>query len=90
MNAMNDVPSVALAPKQQDSPEKIRHAAMDFEALMLEQMLQSAHPWDSDESGDSSSIMGLGMQQFAQALANGGGIGIAKMVVAGLSKDANR
>ncbi len=79
-----------LTPKQQDSPEKIRRAATDFEALMLEQMLQSARAWDSEDSQDTSSLIGLGMQQFAQTLANGGGIGIAKMVAAGLSKDANR
>ena len=87
---MNAICAVAFTPNPQDSPEKIRRAATDFEALMLEQMLQCAHAWDSDESADSSAVMGLGMQQFAQALANGGGIGIAKMVTTGLSQDANR
>ena len=32
----------------------------------------------------------LGEQQFAQALASGGGLGIAKMVVKGLTNHENR
>jgi Rod binding domain-containing protein len=35
-------------------------------------------------------MLELGEQQFAQALASSGALGIAKMVVAGLTKNANR
>ena len=34
-------------------------------------------------------MIDFGEQQFAQALASSGGFGIAKMVVAGLTKHAN-
>lgn len=78
-----------------DNPAKLQHAAADFEALLIEQMLKAAQNPDgggpgADGSQDSSSLMELGQQQFAQALANSGGLGIAKMVMAGLSKHANR
>lgn len=75
---------------------RIGRAASDFEALLIAQMLRSARESsasDSDESDGAetnSSLMELGEQQFAQALANSGGLGVAKMVVAGLSRDANR
>ena len=39
---------------------------------------------DSEDSESNSSLVDVGEQQFAQALAANGGLGIAKMVVAGL------
>jgi Rod binding domain-containing protein len=74
---------------------RIERAATDFEALLIQQMLKSAResasaPEDSDGADQNSAVMDLGEQQFAEALAHSGGLGIAKMVVAGLSKDANR
>jgi Rod binding domain-containing protein len=75
---------------------KVGHAASEFESLLIAQMLRSARESsdaDSDQ-GDgaetNSPLKDLGEQQFAQALANSGGLGIAKMVVAGLSAHANR
>ena len=74
---------------------KIKAAASDFESLLIEQMLRSARESDgsAEDGNDSeanSSLVDMSEQQFARALANSGGLGIAKMVVAGLSKDANR
>jgi len=84
------------AARQKDDPAKIRAAATQFESLLIYQMLQSARAsggtgvsGDGD-SGDTSSLVELGEQQFAQALACGGGLGIAKMVIAGLESHANR
>jgi Rod binding domain-containing protein len=77
-------------------PARIARAATDFEALLIEQMLKSAHESAQVDSGDSdgadrnSAVVELGEQQFAQSLANSGGLGIAKMVAAGLSNNANR
>ena len=84
--------TLAADPRQ---AAKIGRAASDFEALLIAQMLRStreASASDSDGDGGetNSSVMELGEQQFAQALANSGGLGVAKMVIAGLSKDANR
>jgi len=87
------VSSAALAVAQpKDTGSKIGKAATDFEALLLGQMLRSAREAggtgltgdDPEDSESNSSLVDLGEQQFAQALAANGGLGIAKMVVAGL------
>jgi Rod binding domain-containing protein len=85
------------ASSSKDTPEKIGKAATDFEALLIAQMLKSVRESDGGMTGDAdeqdetnSPMLELGEQQFAQALSNSGGLGIAKMVIAGLTKHANR
>ncbi len=86
------------SPGKNDNPVRIQKAATDFEALLLAQMLKSARESagggivgdSSDDSDANSTMVELGEQQFAQALASSGGLGIAKMVVTGLSKNADR
>ena len=62
----------------------------------MAQMLKSAREsgWggtsDDEEGQANSTLVELGEQQFAQALASSGGLGIAKMVVTGLEKHADR
>ena len=91
-----DIHPLQAHQQARDQLTKIRRAASDFEALLIEQMLRSARESsapDTDENDgaeQNSSLMELSEQQFAQSLANSGGLGIAKMVVAGLFKDANR
>ena len=87
----------SLGAKPEEDPAKIRKSATDFEAMLIDQMLRSAREAGggliADGSGDdqaNSSLIELGEQQFAQALASSGGLGIAKMVVAGLMKHADR
>jgi len=89
--------AASALPETKDSPEKIQKAATDFEALLIAQMLKSAREsgggmtGDADEQDETNSTMlELGEQQLAQALASSGGLGIAKMVVAGLTNHANR
>ena len=84
-------------PGKKDTPAKIGKTATDFEALLLAQLLKSARETSSGLSGDgtddnqaNSTLIELGEQQFAQALASSGGFGIAKMVATGLVKNANR
>jgi Rod binding domain-containing protein len=79
-----------------DSPAKLRQAATDFEAMLLGQMLKSAREasgggltGDGDDDANSS-LLDLGEQQFAQAMASTGALGIAKMVLAGLTNHADR
>ena len=87
-----------MGPPKKDTPAKIRQAAIDFEALLLGQMLKSAREAsgggltgdDADDSQENSTLVELGEQQFARALASSGGLGIAKMVITGLAKNANR
>jgi Rod binding domain-containing protein len=85
------IPAIShLSAVPQDSPAKIRKAAADFEGLMINQMLQAARVLgEGDEDQANSTLVELGQQQMAQALASSGGLGLARMVVAGLTKHAD-
>jgi Rod binding domain-containing protein len=67
---------------------KIKDAATQFEAILLQQMLQSARAagggdWmGQDEAG--SALSEMAEQQFSEVLARNGGLGIAKLVSSGL------
>lgn len=65
------------------SPNKAQGAAKDFEGLLIEQILKTAHTEDDDDAG--AAAIGFGEDQLARALASSGGIGLAKTVEAGLS-----
>ena len=87
----------AASPASKDTPEKIHKAATDFEALLIAQMLKSTREAGGGMTGDeeeqdetNSTMLELGEQQLAQVLANSGGLGIAKMVIAGMTNHANR
>jgi Rod binding domain-containing protein len=85
--------ALPASPAPNENAAKIRRAATDFEALLLTQMLKSAREaggTGDDDKAENSTMVELGEQQFAQALASSGGLGIAKMVVAGLTKHADR
>ncbi|MGH9581773.1 MAG: rod-binding protein [Bryobacteraceae bacterium] len=74
------------AMKHGTASAKLRKAAQDFEALMIGEMLKTTRESGSDGwlgSGDSAgndSAMGLAESQLAQALASGGGLGLARMI----------
>lgn len=87
----------SLSSAGKDTPAKIRRAATEFEALLIAQMLKSARESGGGITGDAgeqdetnSTVLELGEQQLAQALSSSGGLGIANMVVAGLTNHANR
>jgi Rod binding domain-containing protein len=87
----------SATPKSQDTPERIEKAARDFEALLIGQMLKMTRESEGGMTGDAdeqdetnATMIELGEQQLAQALAASGGLGIAKIVIAGLSNHANR
>jgi flagellar protein FlgJ len=74
-----------------DTPARIRDAAQQFESMLLEQILRSAREsgsgWlggDQDTAGDCATE--FAEQQFAVAMAQRGGLGIANLVAAGLEK----
>ena len=75
-----------------DSPEKIRQAASQFEALLIGQVLKSVHEdgdggWlGSGEDQTASAAVGMADEFFGRALAAHGGLGLAKMISAGLEK----
>ena len=95
--SVNPVLSSFLSPAEspataKDSPEKIRQAASQFEALLIGEVLKTVHSakgegWmgtGDDESSEST--MALGDEYFARAISERGGLGLAKMISAGLEK----
>jgi peptidoglycan hydrolase FlgJ len=97
MNNISSLYSGALAgatPKSSSSPEKVKGAAEQFEALMISQLLKTAR-----ESGSSSGWLGTGQedeagqtsldmaeQQLASVMAKSGGLGLTKIITQGLTK----
>jgi Rod binding domain-containing protein len=73
-----------------ESPEEIKKAASQFEAVLIGQLLQSARSadgtgWmDNDESEPGSNLTEMSEQALSSALAANGGLGLAKMITAGL------
>lgn len=79
-------------PGTQDSPERIKQTAGQFESILIGMMLKSMRESSGGGwlgTGDDqalSSLSDLAEQQVAQALAASGGFGLAEMVVQGLKK----
>jgi len=77
-----------------DTPEAVAKAATQFEALLIGEVLKSARDADgsgwmgTDEDEAGSTLMEVSEQQISQALATGGGLGLAKMISAGLSNSS--
>lgn len=77
------------------TPNKLHDAARQFEALMITEMLKTARETSSDgslsgdeETGEDSS-MSLAEGQFAQAISNNGGLGLAKMIERTMSRSGD-
>ena len=84
------------SPAGKDDPAKIRDAACQFESLLMAQLMKSMHESDKGWLGDSeddqagSTATEMAEEQFAQALARQGGLGLAHMVVSGLEAQPKR
>jgi peptidoglycan hydrolase FlgJ len=82
-------PAPAAAPKNA-GPAKIHEAAQQFEALLLGELLETAHPsggWlGGGEDGASDTASSLAVQQLAVMMAKQGGIGLADLVASGLDR----
>src|SRR5436309_5088466 len=85
------------ATKARGSRQEIAGAAQQFEALMLNQLLQTAFASDKenglgggDEDQAGMQAMQLAQEQFAGALAARGGLGLAQMIVSGLVKESDQ
>jgi Rod binding domain-containing protein len=84
--------SSPAAPPSGDSqakPKNPAEAAKQFEALLIAQMLRTAHDssggsLDDSNSSSSDTMFDVAGQQFAQVLANNGGLGLAKMITQNL------
>src|ERR1051326_772635 len=77
-----------------NDPAKVRDAACQFESLLIGQIMKSMRDsstgWlsDGDEDQAGSTATDMAEEQFASALARQGGLGLARMVVAGLEKES--
>jgi len=82
-------------PGNGDERSRIKESAGQFEALLIAQMLRSAREesaggWTGDSQDNASaSMMEMSEQHIAQMLAAQGGLGLAKMIVEGLSQEAS-
>lgn len=84
-------PLGGLHPRVPDSPEKIRDAAQQFEALLLGQLLKGMRGGDSglgDAGAAGDALFECAEQEFAKALAARGGLGLARMIAEGLAPRA--
>jgi Rod binding domain-containing protein len=97
MSTVGDVtaPAAPHAPDNRNDPAKIANAAKQFESLLIAQILKSMHEdgsagWmgegEDDQSADSA--MELAEEQFAQALATRGGLGLSRLIVQGLTTES--
>jgi peptidoglycan hydrolase FlgJ len=74
-----------------DSPEKVRDAASQFEALLIGQILRSMREsggWLGANDPTASCAMEFAEQQFASLLAQQGGLGLAALIGQGLAHSA--
>jgi flagellar protein FlgJ len=81
--------STGPAPKK-DDPEKVKSAAQQFEALLIGQMMKSMKEseggWMGTNADDSSSsALEYAQEVFSQSLAAHGGLGLASLIVKGLT-----
>jgi Rod binding domain-containing protein len=79
-----------------DDKGKVEKSAKDFESILLGSWLQQAESSfakvpggddDEDQDAGSEQMQGIAMQSLGSAMAAGGGIGIARMIVARLSAE---
>lgn len=81
---------LAAATQPKDDPAKVLSAAHQFEALLMGQIMKSMRDSEggwmgTDEDDAGASAMEYGQEMFAQSMANGGGLGLAKLIAKGLT-----
>ncbi len=75
--------------RKPDSPADVQEAARQFESLLLGQILRSVREADGgwlgggDAAGDCAT--GFAEEQLANALSQAGGLGLARLIAAGLA-----
>jgi len=82
-----------IAPNAAKDPKKTHEAAVQFEALLVGQILKSSHDEDGGwlGTGDdqtAGSAMQMADEYLARSLSANGGLGLAKMITKGLDQAA--
>jgi Rod binding domain-containing protein len=80
--------AVSLTGSTLPKPKNAAEAAKQFEGLLIAQMLRSAREVAGSESDDptAETMFDVAGQQFAQMLADRGGLGLAKLIAKGLGQ----
>jgi len=90
MSTINPVAlPVRAAAAKPDSPEKVKDAAQQFEALLIAQLLKSVRESGSGWLGAGSDSAGSAATEYAEqslaaVLAHQGGLGMATLIAKGL------
>ena len=88
--ALGTVPVARVEAPSARPPQTLEAAAKQFEALMIAQLLKEARGdeggWlGSGQDAGNATAAGLAEEQFAQALAQSGGLGLSAQIVSSLS-----
>jgi Rod binding domain-containing protein len=89
-------PEPGQAKSAKDTPEAVAKAASQFESLLISQLLQSARASDgegwmgTDANEAGAMLTEMSEQALSTALASKGGLGLAKMITAGLQKSVDQ
>ena len=93
---LDKIGSAPIPPAARNDPARVRDAACQFESLLIGQLMKSVREsssgWlsDGDEDQAGSTATDMAEEQFAKAIAAQGGLGLARLVVAGLEKGSGR
>jgi len=85
--------TVDAASSEYAKPKNEAEAAKQFEAMLIGEMLRTAHEsgpglgGEEDSSGET--MWDLSAQEFAQVLADKGGMGLAQLIAQGLRERAS-
>lgn len=69
-----------VAATEPPTPKNADEAAGQFEALLLTQMLRAARSEADQEDSTMDTMWDMAAQQFAQVMADAGGLGLARMI----------
>lgn len=73
----------------QPNAKRAKDAALQFEALVLGQILKSAQPNGFTGEEGESAVSDFAAQQLSQALASSGGIGLARLLAPTLASTSD-
>jgi Rod binding domain-containing protein len=86
MDGLTITAAVGSAPPEEVKPKTAPEAAKQFEALLLGQILRSAHESEDQEDSTSDTMWDIAAQKFAQVMADNGGLGLAKLITQGFER----
>jgi flagellar protein FlgJ len=76
-----------------NNPAKIHQAAQQFEALLIGQILHSAHGseggWLGSDDSSGSCATDFAEEQLANTIAQQGGLGLATLITQGLERQSS-